>query len=94
MFSSSSSCLPFSRCLPLSSYTYLLTAGHPRLSKGLEVLKDCTNLKFLSINDNKFKEVRVEEYLSLVRDWLLDYGDEDSTTCRCQLWSPYNPSLS
>ena len=28
-----------------------------RLSKGLEVLKDCPNLKFLSINDNKFKEV-------------------------------------
>ena len=72
----------------------LLTVAHPRLSKGLEVLKDCTNLKFLSINDNKFKEVRVEEYLSLMRDWLLDYGDEDSTTCRYQLSSPYNPSLS
>jgi len=28
-----------------------------RLSKGLEVLKDCPNLKILSLNDNKFKEV-------------------------------------
>ena len=45
---------------------------HPRLSKGLEVLKDCTNLKFLSINDNKFKEVMIEANFAFMRGWLLD----------------------
>ena len=34
-----------------------LDISENRLSKGLEVLKDCPKLKFLSINDNKFKEV-------------------------------------
>jgi len=34
-----------------------LDLSENRLSKGLEVLKDCPNLKFLSLNDNKFKEV-------------------------------------
>ena len=37
-----------------------LDISENRLSKGLEVLKDCPNLKFLSINDNKFKEVKRE----------------------------------
>ena len=37
-----------------------LDISENRLSKGLEVLKDCPNLKFLSINDNKFKEVKKE----------------------------------
>jgi len=34
-----------------------LDLSENRLSKGLEVLKDCPNLKFLSLNNNKFKEV-------------------------------------
>ena len=34
-----------------------LDISENRLSKGLEVLKDCPSLKFLSVNDNKFKEV-------------------------------------
>ena len=40
-----------------------LDISENRLSKGLEVLKDCPNLKFLSINDNKFKEVRPFDFL-------------------------------
>merc|ERR1712098_418330 len=34
-----------------------LDLSENRLSKGLEVLKDCPNLKSLSLNNNKFKEV-------------------------------------
>ena len=41
-----------------------LDISENRLSKGLEVLKDCPNLKFLSINDNKFKEVRPFYFLN------------------------------
>merc|ERR1712083_897062 len=40
-----------------------LDISENRLSKGLEVLKDCPKLKFLSINDNKFKEVATLEPL-------------------------------
>ena len=42
-----------------------LDISENRLSKGLEVLKDCPNLKFLSINDNKFKEVGLLNFKSL-----------------------------
>ena len=47
-----------------------LDISENRLSKGLEVLKDCPNLKFLSINDNKFKEVRL---LTLIKSSIFDF---------------------
>merc|ERR1712215_545065 len=34
-----------------------------RLSKGLEVLKDCTNIRNLSLNNNKFKDLDAVEPL-------------------------------
>ena len=48
-----------------------LDISENRLSKGLEVLKDCPNLKFLSINDNKFKEVKL---MTLKSSILTFYG--------------------
>ena len=54
-----------------------LDISENRLSKGLEVLKDCPNLKFLSINDNKFKEVK-RRFCSLKRMF----------PPRWQLWRP------
>ena len=44
-----------------------LDISENRLSKGLEVLKDCPNLKFLSINDNKFKEVKADVKVIVLR---------------------------
>merc|ERR1719270_3056809 len=48
--------------LKLPSLTKL-DISENRLSKGLEVLKDCPSLKFLSVNDNKFKELSTLEPL-------------------------------
>ena len=44
-----------------------LDISENRLSKGLEVLKDCPSLKFLSVNDNKFKEVKADVKVIVLR---------------------------
>merc|ERR1712112_800697 len=65
----------------LSSLKKLDLSGN-RLSKGLEVLKDCPNLKSLSLTNNKFKDFETLEPLAELKITHLDVDGNEFTEAK------------